>query len=242
MGKKRSNFIQEQKINQRLISKAESNMNHNINKRTKRMEKIKADYNDTQDTMLNSILNDSGLDLTSIPKNSRILIYELLKKNIVNKYHQYDQYIKDHRHDENINEYYEAQKICLDSLEQINWIYDWTKPLKDEYRFYSEGETMESRLKNAEEKLKKTEKKFDSILDIPEIIEVYNDYICYLKDDFYKFCKFIIENDLDKYYIYISNTIKNLKTLVTEDPIKDFMVKSYTLLNEPLNKTEECEN
>jgi len=242
MGKKRSRFVQQQKYNQHLQNKQSSNMNHSINRTNKKIELYKQDYENSVKEIMDDFLKENDLNPNEIPNNSRILIYELLKKNIVNKYHQYDQYIKDHRHDENINEYYEAQKICLDSLEQINWIYDWTKPLKDEYRFYSEGETMESRLKNAEEKLKKTEKKFDSILDIPEIIEVYNDYICYLKDDFYKFCKFIIENDLDKYYIYISNTIKNLKTLVTEDPIKDFMVKSYTLLNEPLNKTEECEN
>jgi len=231
MGKKRSNFIQEQKINQRLISKAESNMNHNINKRTKRMEKIKADYNDTQDTMLNSILNDSGLDLTSIPKNSRILIYELLKKNLQNNLDNYTKYIEKNKNAENIQEFYDSKQLCIDNLEQIDWIYNWTKPL-GEYVGYADGETEESRLEKASKKVEG----LDKVLVV--IDATTKSCKKYLYEYFYRFCKFIIENDTEKYNTYISNTIKNLLILDSEDPIVEYLVKDF---KEDVDNKVECE-
>ena len=60
----------------------------------------------------------------------------------------------------------------------------------------------------------------------------------YVMCDFYRFCLFICNSDLDKYYIYISNTIRNLKILNSNDPIKDFMLKSYVNVE---TTSQDCE-
>jgi len=235
MGKK-SRFVQQQQNNRRLQNKAASNMNHSINKSNRRMEAYKEDYERSIREIMSGFIKDSGLDPDKIPSNSRILIYELLKKNIKDKATSYELYIKDHLEDENINEYYDAQRLCQDSLEQIDWIYNWTEPI--DHSKYDLGEGYEVYLEEAEEKLQNHEKKFDSVLDIPVIIRSSNnehsDDVVY---DFYRFCKFICKNDLDKYYIYISNTIKNLKILNTEDPIKEFMLKPYV----NVETSKDCE-
>jgi len=225
MGKK-SRFVQQQQNNRRLQNKASSNMNHSMNKANRKIEVYKQDYENSVKQIMSDFIKENNLDPDKIPSNSRILIYELLRKNIQNKATSYELYIKDHLEDSNINEYYDAQKLCQDSLEQIDWIYDWTKPIKDCYRgggFYDE-----SLLEKVEEKLKESEKKFDSILDIPSLIDSANLECCEdVKFNFYCLCNFILNNDVDKYYIYISNTIKNLKILNTNDPIVDFMLKPF---------------
>jgi len=234
MGKKRSNFVKQQQNNRRLQNKASSNMNHSINRTNRRIEAHKQDYENSIREIMSDFIKENGLDPDKIPNNSRILIYELLRKNIQNKARSYELYIKDHLEDENIGEYYDAQKLCQDSLEQIDWIYDWTKPIN--HSEYDLGEGYEINLDKAEEKLQQSEKKYDSILDIPEIINSL-DRSDDIKYDFYRFCKFICKNDLDKYYIYISNTIKNLKILNTNDPIKEFMLKSYV----NVENSKDCE-
>jgi len=239
MGKKRSRFVQQQKYNVHLQNKAHSNMNHSINRTNRRIEEYKQNYDNSIKEIMSDFLKENGLDPDSIPNNSRILVYELLKKNIKNKLEMYTKYIEEHPEDERISEYYDAQTLCNDSLKQIDWIYDWIKPCS--CHGLSDGETYESRLEKAEKKLQESEKKFDSILDIPEIIDSLNKPYCEdLKFDFYQFCGFIIEkrNELDKYYIYISNTIKNLKILNSDDPIVDFMLKPY---KDHTKISEDCE-
>jgi len=227
MGKKRrSKFVQQQKYNQHLQNKSQSNMNHAINRTNRKIESYKQDYESSIKEIMADFIKENGLDPDKIPNNSRILVYELLRKNIQNKAKDYELYIKNHLQDDNINEYYDAQKLCQDSLEQIDWIYDWTKPINGCY--LGNGFYECSLLEKVEEKLKESGKKFDSVLDIPDIIDSINsEYSNNIKCSFYCFCNFILNNDVNKYYIYISNTIKNLKILNTEDPIRDFMLKPY---------------
>jgi len=235
MGKKKSRFVQQQQNNRRLQNKAAYNMNHAINRSNRKMDAYKQDYENSVKEIMSNFIKENGLDPDKIPNNSRILIYELLRKNIENKFYSYEEYVKTHRDDENINEYYDAQRLCRDSLEQIDWIYNWTEPLENFDYGLSDGENYNDRVEEANEKLKNSEKKFDEILDIPELICTFeNDS---LRHEFHKFCQFIVKNDLDKYYIYISNTIKNLKILNTEDPIKDFILKPF--VNVEISK--DCE-
>jgi len=235
MGKKNT-FVRQQQKNIRLQNKAHSNMNHSINRTNRRVENHRNEYEKSIREFMNDFIKESGLDPEKIPTNSRILIYEILKKNIQDKAKAYELYIKEHLEDDNINEYYDAQKLCQDSLEQIDWIYDWTNPIS--HSKYDLGEGYETNLEEAEEKLQNHEKKFDSILDIPEIIRsLDNNTYDNVRYDFHRFCKFICKNDLNEYYIYISNTIKNLKLLNSDDPIKEFMLKSYV----NVESSQDCE-
>jgi len=239
MEKRRSKFVQQQKYNKHLQNKSISNMNHNMNKTNRKIEAYKQDYENSIREIMSDFLKENGLDPEKIPNNSRILVYELLKKNLKTKLEGYTKYIEEHPEDENISQYYDAQTLCNDSLEQLDWVYDWTRPIS--HPDYDLGEGYGNDIEFIDTKLQDSGKKFDSILDIPEIINSCNidkDTKDDIKYDFYRFCKFIKKNDLDKYYIYISNTIKNLKILNSEDPIVEFMLKPYT------NKesTTDCES
>lgn len=237
--KKRSRFVQQQKYNQHLQNKAASNMNHTVNRSNRRLEQYRQDYESSVSNVLEDFIRENGLDPEKIPSNSRIIIFELLRKNIQNKLEMYTQYISEHQEDENIKDYYDAQTVCTDALEQIDWIYDWTRPLKDNSYDLCDGYAKDL-IDEANEKLSKSEKKFESLTSVSEVIE-NSKLDC--KDDlgyyFQRLCMFIKKNDLDKYYIYISNTIKNLMILDSTDPLVEFLIKDF---KQGVDNTEECEN
>lgn len=225
--KKRSRFVQQQKYNRHLQNKSSSNMNHTINKSNRQIEKYRKDYDDSVKEIVKDFIIQNDLDPDKIPNNSRIIIFELLRKNIQNKLDSFTDYIDKHK-DRDLREYYDAKAVCVDVLEQIDWIYDWTRPLKDEKYEAGDEENNETILNSAKTKLESTEKKIESLeallSTLNETENVYKSDILYY---FYRFCNFIIMNDVDKYYIYISNTIKNLLILDSEDPIVDFLVKDF---------------
>ena len=237
--KKRSKFVQQQKYNKHLQNKSISNMNHNMNKTNRKIEAYKQDYEESVNAIIGDFIRENNLDPEKIPNNSRIIIFELLRKNVQNKLDMYTQYIAEHQEDENIKEFYDAQTVCTEALEQIDWIYDWTRPLKnDKYHLYDGYEEL---LDKASEKLENSGKKFESLKSVLEVIENTNvDCIKHLLHyRFYQFCYFIEQNDVDRYYIYISNTIKNLLILDSTDPLVEFLVKDF---KKDVDNTEECEN
>jgi hypothetical protein len=241
MGKKRSRFVQQQKNNQRLQNKSQSNMNHRINQTNKKIETFKQDYENSVKEIMSNFIKENGLDPEKIPNNSRIIIFELLRKNIQNKLDMYNQYISEHQDDKNIQEYYDAQTVCTDTLEQIDWIYDWTRPLNNEKYILYDG--YDDLLEKASKKLEDSGKKFESLNSALEVIDKIvecNRELNLLHYSFFQFCYFIEQNDVDKYYIYISNTIKNLMVLESNDPIVDFLLKDFK--KEDVEITEECES
>jgi hypothetical protein len=228
MGKKKhSTFIRQQKNNQRVQNKYASNVNHSVNRSTKRVNALYEDYNNFVNTTMDKFLVENGLE--SVPKNSRILVYEILKKNLSTKIKSYEDAItKLNPDDENSEDlktqYNEAIDICESNISQINNVYNWTEYLsgdreKDEY----DSLTNEEAMTKANDKLTESKLKFENLSVALDAINNYDKKDIDLENltyYFYSFCRYILRcNDIDKNHTFISGVIKNLSVINTDDPI-----------------------
>lgn len=238
-------FVQEQNYNIHLNDKRVNSSSRRIRQGQRNINAAQEEYEQTTREIYENFLNEFGLNASEVPSNSRILIYELLRKRVSDRRGLYEKYISEHPDDEHIDEVKQAIKTCMETEEDIKNIYTWQNRLEDivltdEDR---DNDTVFNDVIEIYNKLNPVDNKKKEINDIYEIFNFLSsdsitniispDFKEKLIEDFYKFTKYVRTINMEettKHFFYVEGVLESLDAIrVNDDPIKEIMFKPYII-------------
>lgn len=229
MGKKRrSKFIQNQRYENHRNNKAMTGTYRKINKTQKEINTVTKDFEKSIQDEFNKAFEVNNLESPEFNVNSRICIFEAIKKKIIERKEKFLTMIDTENivpQNQAVIDMYDLNIECIENI----YTFGYLKVIS-----VNDEDNLEELYNQCVTKLESYEKlDFNKLTPLDELKT--NLQTILTEDEMNKLLiklfKFININDNpEKYYLFIDNTIKNLLYITNADPLNKILVKNIKLL------------